>query len=270
MFCTLYPFFTPFVNCTAGRKPKNKEVSSCKKYHGVIFLGHTMLHTVIIFFVLLITMRIMGKRQVGEMRLSELVITLMLSDIATVPIVEEDSSLGRAIAPILLLVLLEMAVSYAVTKSTWLKKLLDGRPSIIISEGEIKLRELSRLRITVDELLSELRQKDIFDVRDVDYAFIENNGKLSVYLSDDARAASLTDLGITDSRPGVAHTLVVDGVVYRENLRAIGKDEKWLSDSIKKNGYKSIEGLLLLTVDKNGEFYAIKKDKKTKDKRKFD
>lgn len=245
-------------------------MDSCKKYLRVIFLGQTMFHTVIIFFVLLITMRIMGKRQVGEMRLSELVITLMLSDIATFPIVEEDSSIAMAIVPIILLVLLEMALSYAVTKSTWLKKLLEGRPSIIISEGKINPKELSRLRITVDELLSELRQKDIFDVRDVDYAFIENNGKLSVYLSDDARAASLTDLGITDSRPGVAHTLVVDGDVYRDNLKAIGKDEKWLFENIRKNGYRSTDDLLLLTVDKNGEFYAIKKDKKTKDKRKFD
>ena len=139
-------------------------MGSCKKYLRVIFLGQTMFHTVIIFFVLLITMRIMGKRQVGEMRLSELVITLMLSDIATFPIVEEDSSIAMAIVPIILLVLLEMALSYAVTKSTWLKKLLEGRPSIIISEGKINPKELSRLRITVDELLPLLLEdRDFYD-----------------------------------------------------------------------------------------------------------
>ena len=229
-----------------------------------------LIHTAIMYFVLLITMRIMGKRQVGEMQLSELVITLMLSEIATISILDESYSLVSATLPVLLLILLEMAVSFIVTKSTWLKKTFDGRPSVIISHGEIRVRELKRLRITVDELLSELRQTDIFDIREVDYAFIENNGKLSVYLSDSARAASLTDLGITDSRPGVAHTLVVDGAVYPDSLAEIGKDEKWLHRLIKKNNYGEIKDLLLLTVDKNGETYALKKDKKTKEKRKFD
>ena len=219
-----------------------------------------IIRTVTIYAILVITMRLMGKRQIGEMQLSELVVTLMLSEIAAIPIVEEKYSLLDAIVPVVLLVALEIAISFFVTKSSRLKRIIDGRPSVVIKDGKIRMEELRRLRITLDELLSEMRQKDIFDLRDVEYALIENNGKLSVCLKNAARAASTEDLGIEPARSGLAYTLVVDGELCTSGLALFGIDEEWVLSRLKKKKTK-LKDVLLMTVDDDGEITVTKKPK---------
>lgn len=216
--------------------------------------------TVAIYVTLVITMRFMGKRQIGEMQLSELVVTLMLSEIAAIPIVEEEYSLFDAVLPVILLVALEMAISFFVTKSSRLKRIVDGRPSVVIKNGKIRMEELRRLRITLDELLSEMRQKDIFDIRDVEYALIENNGKLSVYIRPSARAASVEDLGIEQTRTGLAYTLVVDGELCSSGLALFEIDKEWVLDRLKKKNIR-LKDVLLMTVDEDGEISVTKKSK---------
>ena len=219
-----------------------------------------VVRTVIMYIFLVITMRFMGKRQIGEMQLSELVVTLMLSEIAAIPIVEEEYSLFDAALPVILLVALEMAISFFVTKSSRLKKIIDGRPSVVIKDGKIRMAELRRLRITLDELMSEMRQKDIFDIRDVEYALVENNGKLSVCLKNSARAASIEDLDIEPARAGLAYTLIIDGEICSSGLALYGIDKEWVIKKL-KNKKLSLNDVLLMTVDEDGEVYVVKKQK---------
>ena len=219
-----------------------------------------ILRTVTMYIILVITMRFMGKRQIGEMQLSELVVTLMLSEIAAIPIVEEKYSLFDAVLPVILLVVLEIAISFFVTKSARLKRIVDGRPSVVVKNGEVRIKELRRLRITLDELLSEMRQKDIFDLRDVEYALIENNGKLSVCLKNKVRAASVEDLGIESARSGLAYTLVVDGEICTSGLALLEIDKSKVLSELKKK-HIPLKDVLLMTVDDDGEISITKKPK---------
>ena len=226
----------------------------------MIFTSVIIFRTVTMYVMLVIIMRLMGKRQIGEMQLSELVVTLMLSEIAAIPIVEEEYSLFDAIIPIILLVVLEITISFFVTKSARLKRIIDGRPSVVIKDGKIRMEELRRLRITLDELLSEMRQKDIFDVRDVEYALIENNGKLSVCLKNNVRAASVEDLGIESARSGLAYTLVVDGEICTSGLFLLEMNENQVLRELKKKKIP-LKNVLLMTIDEDGEISITKKPK---------
>ena len=218
-----------------------------------------VIRTVTMYILLVITMRFMGKRQIGEMQLSELVVTLMLSEIAAIPIVEEEYSLSDALIPVVLLVTLEILISFLVTKSSRLKRMIDGTPSVVVKGGEIRIKELRRLRITLDELLSEMRQKDIFDIRDVEYALIENNGKLSVCLKNNVRAASVEDLGIESVRSGLAYTVIVDGEISKSGLSILNIDKAWVMKNLRKKNVP-ISRVLLMTVNDDGTITIIKKD----------
>jgi len=217
------------------------------------------LRTLIIYLILIISMRMMGKRQIGELQISELVTTFMLSELATAPLSNKQIPVSYALVPIFLLLSLEVITSFLLMKSSFLKRLFTGRPSIIIHHGKIDQQELGRLRITIHELLSELRQKSIGDIADVEYAILEDNGKLSVFQK--SVKAPLTpeqaDLAITEN--GIAHPIIADGKISRENLTLAGVSENWLHAQLKKRNLETAE-VFLLTLNDGGELFIVTKE----------
>ena len=213
--------------------------------------------TVIIYFFLLIAVRLMGKRQLGELELSEFVVTIMLSELAVLPLANKSVSLLHAIGHILVLILLESLVSYVSLKNRKIKKLVGGVPSILINKGKLDKKEMEKLRFGLDELMSQLRQKDIFDISDVEYAILEENGQMSVIPKMGARGVPLDDMGISKQEKGMAHVLIADGEVSDFNLQLTGHSRKWLKGQLKKEKCK-IKDVFLMTVDDSGNIRIIK------------
>ena len=218
-----------------------------------------LIRTIIIYIFLLITMRLMGKRQLGELEISELVSTLLLSDIASLPITNQEIPLTYAIVPILTITVFEIASSLLLTKVPRLKDLLSTRPSIVIRKGKIDKRELLRNRISVDELISELRQKNITDITEVDYAIIEQNGKMTVLPKAEYAQPTCRDLGIEVACRGLCHILVSDGNINEYGLQLTGKSRAWLDDTLRQQK-KKLQNIFLMTLDDSETVRIIDKD----------
>lgn len=217
--------------------------------------------TVIIYLVLIAAMRLMGKRQIGELQLSELIVTLMLSELAVGPITNKSMPILHAVIPIVLLLAIEVILSFGLTKSNALKKLLYGSPIVLIQDGKANLAAMAENRIEIDELLSELRQKGAPDIASVKYAILEDNGKLSVFLKSDASPATAKDMGVSPPDCGIAHELVIDGAVVRENLALMKKSRVWLDRELEKRGV-ALEDVFLLTLNDAGEIHWIRRNRK--------
>ncbi len=215
--------------------------------------------TIIIYFTLLFAMRLMGKRQVGELRVSELIVTFLLSELAVAPITNKSMPILQGIIPIFLLLSLEVITSFALMKSNFLKKLLYGAPTILIRDGELNLQALSDNRIEIDELMSELRQKNAPDIASVKYAILEDNGKLSVFLKAEKSPPTAADLKLALVDGGIAHELVIDGEVVEENLTLLGKDRAWLDGELASR-HAVLSEVFLLTMDDGGALHLFRKD----------
>lgn len=207
--------------------------------------------TLIIYVILMITMRIMGKRQLGELELSELITAFLLSEVASLPITNRDIPLWHAILPILTLMALEVLLSGLILKLPWLKKLLSVRPAVLIHHGKIDRDAMRGIRLSSEELLSQLRLKDVTDPSEVEYAILEPNGQISVILSSNARPPTAEELGMDIPERGVMHLLVTDGKVNSKNLQMAGKDELWLRKYLKNNGL-NMEDIFMLLIDDGG------------------
>lgn len=187
-----------------------------------------VVRTLILYIIVIIAMRIMGKRQLGELQPSELVVAIMISDLASVPMQAIDIPLISGILPVMTLIIAEVMMSYLSLKSKHMRKLLSGEASIIIYDGQIDERELARLRFNINDLLEELRLNSCHDVSDVQVAVIETSGKLSVIPKDSARTATTEDLALKNLRhDGLPCTIVSDGVLDKRELERSGKDIKW-------------------------------------------
>ena len=212
------------------------------------------------FFVLIATLfRLMGKRQVGELQISELITTFMISELATTPIQNLSIPLIYSIMPIVLLLCLEIVLSFLATKSKLLKKMLLGNPSVIIDKGVINQQELSRLRIGIDELLGELRLKDVSDISQVQYAILEQNGQLSVFLKRENQPLTLQDVEKKGNEEGISHGVVVDGEINESNLALSGKSRAWLNKYARRHSI-DIKEVLLMSVNDSGKVSVIYKD----------
>lgn len=212
----------------------------------------------LIYTILLVTMRVMGKRQIGQMQVSELIITILLSELAAQPIADDRIPLVFAVIPIGVLISIEVILSFAVTRISFLKPIFDGKPSILINKGQICKNELLSVRISLEELLSQLRVAGITDISDVEYAILEHNGQLSVIPKKRASPPSTSDLKLTIPEPGLAHAVVVDSKISDFDLGLIKKDRKWLDSRLKHQSVK-LDDILLFTVDDAGKEQLILK-----------
>ena len=187
----------------------------------------------------------MGKRQIGELETEELICTLLISEVASLPIDNPDIPLSSAIFPILLIISIEILISFIKNKSSRMKRLIDGEPTFIIYKGKLRQSVLRDNRLSVNELLSELRVLGIGDVSEVEYAVLEQNGKISALKSG------------TDK---LSHALIIDGEVNESGIKSLGYDTRWLEARLKEQGAKR-EEVFLMTVDDGGTIKIIKEEK---------
>lgn len=199
----------------------------------------------------------MGKRQVGQLQPGELVITIMISEIATSPIENSDASMFQAVIPVAVLTLLEIAVSFASLKIIRLRELLQGHAVVVIRDGIPDRKQLSRLRYSMDDLLESLRQKDVFDIRDVQYAIAETDGSLSVMLKPEKRNATVSDVNAEPENNGLPRTIISDGRMISSQLERSSLKAKDVERILKKHKVTR-KNVLLLTVDDNGSINLIK------------
>ena len=217
------------------------------------------IRTIIIFAILMITMRIMGKRQLGELDVGEFVITILLSEIATLPITNTEKSLISAIIPIATLAILEISSSALILRFPKIKKLLSSKPTVLISRGKMNKAEMRKVRISIEDLITQIRQNGIFDLEEVDYAILEENGKMSIIPKSIYRQPDRNDLNIPDNNSGAMHILISDGVINTHGINILNKDEKWLTDIL--NGYGlTARDVLCMTGNDAGKLYIIKED----------
>ncbi len=217
-----------------------------------------LIRTVIIYIFLITIMRLMGKRQLGELEVSELVSTILLSDIASLPICDQDIPLVYAIIPIITITFFEVTMSFILTKVPALKKIISASPSFLINKGVINKKELSKNRISIDELLSEVRQKGVTDISEVEYAIIEQNGKITVIPKVQFSPPKSADLGLSPTEQGLCHILISDGRIDKFGLERTQKSEGWLHDTLRKQKV-DLKEIFLLTIDDSEKITLIKK-----------
>lgn len=216
--------------------------------------------TVILYFLIMTGLRLMGKRQIGELEPGELVLTMMISDLATVPMQDFGIPLLAGVIPILTLLALSMLLSQLSLSSLRFRRLLCGTPSVLIREGVLQQEAMRRNRYTLDELLEELRGQGVSAVEDVKYAVLENSGQLSVFPWTRRQPPTADQLGLeVEEDVTLPVVLINDGRLLRRNLTARGLDEAWLREVLQKEGLASHREVFLLTLDETGRVSCVKK-----------
>lgn len=206
------------------------------------------IRTVVLYLCVVAAMRIMGKRQLGELQPSEFVIALMISELATIPIDNSDMSLLHGIIPIVALVLLELLFSVLVIKSEFMRRLVTGSPVQIIKDGKLLMKRLSHLRICIDDVMEQLRLAGYSSISEIDSAIIETNGQLSVVPKEESRPVICSDLNLSPQQTHVPHTIISDGVLRKRNLEAVGINEKWLKKKLARYNITDYSQVAFLSV----------------------
>ena len=216
---------------------------------------NTFIRVTILYLLVLIIMRLMGKREIGQMQPFELVIAIMIADLASVPMSDTGIPITNGIIPILALLLFQLIISIINLKSIKIRGIICGKPSILIYRGKIDSDALKKEKITVNELQEKLRQKDIFTLGDVEYAILETSGDVSVIQKPEKRNAIPEDFNITPEYEGIPYDLVIDGKIMDGNLKKIGKSKKWLKEELVKFN-TSPEETLIVTLDGKGQIFC--------------
>ena len=216
---------------------------------------NTFIRVTILYMLVLIIMRLMGKREIGQMQPFELVIAIMIADLASVPMSDTGIPITNGIIPILALLLFQLIIAIINLKSIRIRGIICGKPSILIYRGKIDIKALYKEKITVNELQEKLRQKDIFTLGDVEYAILETSGDVSVIQKPEKRNTIPEDFNITPEYEGIPYDLVIDGKIMDGNLKKIGKNKKWLKDELLKFN-TSPEEALIVTLDGKGQIYC--------------
>ena len=221
-----------------------------------------LVRTFIIYGVLVGALRLMGKRQIGELELSELVTTLLISEIASLPIENGEYPILYAVIPIVTLLFVEIFSSTLLVRIPFLKSLLSSRPTVLVRDGVPIPRALKGVRITLEELLSSLRQKGVTDIGEVDYAILEPNGQLSVIEKRRATPPSSEDLGIAVKESGITHILIANGRIDRHNLRCIGNCRTLINTALRREGCRVCDVLLMLADDLGRTTVILKEERR--------
>lgn len=217
------------------------------------------LRTIILYLVLIGVIRLMGKRQIGEMEPAEFVVTMLIANLASIPMQDTAIPLISGLIPILTVLGVELVLSWVTLRSVALRRLFCGKPIILIENGKILQENLRQSRISLDELTGHLRQKDVLDLNAVQYAILETNGNLSVFPYPAHSPASAQAAGIPVQAQYLPITIIEDGFLFRDNLRKAGKNEKWVNTILGKYHARQ-RTTLLLTVDASGRTLWIGKE----------
>ena len=217
------------------------------------------IRTIILYLALIGSVRLMGKRQVGQMEPTEFVVTMLVANLASITMEDAGIPLFFGLVPILTVLALELVLSALSMRSIHLRKILCGKPVILVDNGKIIQENLRRTRITTDELTGQLRLKDILDLRTVQYAILETNGNISVFPYPAERPASAKEAGITVKKQPLPVTIIDDGRLLSANLPIAGKDEAWVK-RVLHNHNATMENTFLLTVAQGDQIYWLPKE----------
>ena len=215
--------------------------------------------TLFLYLVLIFAVRLMGKRQIGEMEPAEFVVTMLVANLAAIPMQDGAIPLYSGLVPILTVLGMELVLSGLILRSVRLRQLLCGKPVILIDNGKILQENLKSARINLDELTGQLRAKDVLDIRTVQFAILETSGDLSVFPYPKEKPASAKDAGVQATGQHLPVTVVEDGYLSRENLERAKEDEKWLEKVLSQHNC-GIQDTFLLTVDESGQVVWLGKE----------
>ncbi|MBQ3380103.1 MAG: DUF421 domain-containing protein [Clostridia bacterium] len=222
----------------------------------------SLVRTIILYILIIAALRLTGKRQLGELQPSELVLSIMISDLACVPMANTGIPLLGGVIPMVTIVSMEIILSFIILKSNRARRVITGQPSIIISKGVVNQREMERLRINIDDLMEELRQKNVVSIEEVNYAILETTGKLSVFSRNDLNPVQKSDVDIkVEKFASIPVPIIADGELDEGNLKKLGLDHGWISKTLKEHGIKNKKGVLYMTVDENKKVFIIKRDR---------
>ncbi|HHW39520.1 MAG TPA: DUF421 domain-containing protein [Bacillales bacterium] len=221
----------------------------------------TLARTVILYTLVMITMRLMGKRQIAQLEPFELVIAIMIAELAVIPMQDRDIPLINGVIAILTLLFIQVTFSVLSLKSLWFRSLLDGEYSIIIANGVIQEAEMRKARYNLHELLEQLRLNAVFNLADVEYAVLETSGDLSVLLKSQARPVTPQDLQLETRYEGLPLILILDGQVMHRELEKAQLSEGWLRTELEKYGAKDPAEILIATLSTTGELFVQRKER---------
>lgn len=220
-----------------------------------------LIRTIILYFLVLLTFRVMGKSELSEMSPFQLVIVFMIAELAAIPIESTSSSMLNGIAAIVALMFLQTLISTISIKCEWFKNFINGRPSILIEKGQINQKELRNLRITLNDLQEQLRIKEIYSFADVEFAIMESNGELSVIPKPGKRNVTISDLGIKEQEVYLPVVVISDGIVYERNLLKLNMSAKKLKKLLRKYDLNSYKEVFLAFTDDEKKLHIYVSDK---------
>lgn len=219
----------------------------------------TFFRAIVLYIIVLVVMRLMGKREIGQLQPFELAISIMIADLASIPMTEIGIPITNGIIPILGLLIMHLIISIINMKSIKAREIICGKPRILIYRGKIDEKALIKERFTINELEERLRGNNIMNLGDIEYAILETSGQVTVIPKPEKRNVIAEDLNITPEYEGIPYDLVVDGKVMNKNLKKIGKDYNWLKKEVRKFNMNPEESLIV-TYDGKGQIFCQKKE----------
>lgn len=219
----------------------------------------TFFRAIVLYIIVLVVRRLMGKREIGQLQPFELAISIMIADLASIPMTEIGIPITNGIIPILGLLIMHLIISIINMKSIKAREIICGKPRILIYRGKIDEKALIKERFTINELEERLRGNNIMNLGDIEYAILETSGQVTVIPKPEKRNVIAEDLNITPEYEGIPYDLVVDGKVMNKNLKKIGKDYNWLKKEVRKFNMNPEEALIV-TYDGKGQIFCQKKE----------
>ena len=220
----------------------------------------TFIRSIIIYIIVLIVMRLMGKREIGQMQPFELAISIMIADLASIPMTDIGIPISNGIIPILGLLVMHLVISILNIKSSKIRKFICGKPTVLINKGRIDEKQMRKERFTLNELEEKLRSNNVMNIGDVEFAILETSGDISVIQKPNKRTTTPEDFNIMPDYEGMTYNLVIDGKILNGNLKLIDKNYDWLKKQTQK--FQMIpEEALIVTINEKGNIYCQKKEK---------
>ena len=239
------------------------KVEFIAKGGGIYNMLIIFIRSIILYIIVLFVMRMMGKREIGQLQPFELAIAIMIADLASIPMSEVGIPIFNGIIPILGLLVMHLFISFINLKSMKVRAFICGKPSILVYRGRINEEVMIKERFTINELQERLRSCNISSINDVEYAILETSGQVSVIEKPEKRNTKPEDFNIVPEYEGMSYDLVIDGVVMYDNLQKLNKDYQWLKGEVNKFGYEP-EDAFLVTIDGKNEIFCQQKMKKNK------
>lgn len=219
----------------------------------------SVIRTLFLYTFIILAIRLMGKRQISDMQPSELVVTMVISDIASLPMQNTSQPLLSGVVPVLMLVSLEVTVSVLMMKSRRFRQLICGSPVVVIEDGKLLQKQMRRLRLTTDDLCTQLRQQNIFSLEDVQYCIMETNGVLSILEKPEKRVPNAEECGAQIDDNKIETVVISDGTLIDSSLKLCGRDSAFINNILNKKNIP-IKDIFIMTLDGNGKYNIIRKE----------